>query len=212
MLILAEEKGASSWLTTLPIEEHGFSLHKGAFSDALALRYGWTPSRSPTNCECGSSFSVEHALSCNKGGFPSLRHNKIRDLTAQLLTEVCNDVRVEPVLQTLTGEVFTGRSTNTTDGARLDIAANGFWGGRSEKCFFEVRVFNLWRGVSRSMRWKRSVVNQLEAPFSSARISTLLIDVEREGLREIAVALDRSKCYFLIWALAASWSCKAETE
>ena len=141
-LILAEEKGASSWLTTLPIEEHGFSLHKGAFSDALALWYGWTPSRSPTNCECGSSFSVEHALSCNKGGFPSLRHNEIRDLTAQLLTEVCNDVRVEPVLQTLTGEVFTSRSTNTTDGARLDIAANGFWGGRSEKCFFDVRVFN----------------------------------------------------------------------
>ena len=60
----------------------------------------------------------------------------------QLLTEVCNDVRVEPVLQTLTGELFTGRSTNTTDGARLDIAANGFWGGRSEKCFFDVRVFN----------------------------------------------------------------------
>ena len=142
-LILAEEKGASSWLTTLPIEEHSFSLHKGAFSDALALRYGWTPSRSPINCECGSSFSVEHALSCNKGGFPSLRHNEIRDLThAQLLTEVCNDVRVEPVLQTLTGEVFTGRSTNTTDGARLDIAANGFWGGRYEKCFFDVRVFN----------------------------------------------------------------------
>ncbi len=30
-MALASEKGASSWLTTLPIEEHGFTLHKGAF-------------------------------------------------------------------------------------------------------------------------------------------------------------------------------------
>ena len=36
---LAQEKGASSWLTLLPIEEFGFSLHKDAFHDALALRY-----------------------------------------------------------------------------------------------------------------------------------------------------------------------------
>ena len=38
---LASEKGASAWLTALPIEEHGFALHKGAFRDALCLRYGW---------------------------------------------------------------------------------------------------------------------------------------------------------------------------
>ena len=37
---LASERGASNWLTSLPIEEFGFSLHKGAFVDALALRYG----------------------------------------------------------------------------------------------------------------------------------------------------------------------------
>lgn len=37
----ASEKGASAWLTALPIEEHGFALHKGAFRDALALTYGW---------------------------------------------------------------------------------------------------------------------------------------------------------------------------
>ena len=40
---LAREKGASTWLTVLPIEEHGFILHKQAFRDAIALRYGWTP-------------------------------------------------------------------------------------------------------------------------------------------------------------------------
>ena len=35
---LAQEEGASTWLTALPLEEFGFSLHKGAFRDALALR------------------------------------------------------------------------------------------------------------------------------------------------------------------------------
>ena len=37
---LAQEKGTSGWLTVLPFEEHGFALHKGAFRDAMALRYG----------------------------------------------------------------------------------------------------------------------------------------------------------------------------
>ncbi len=35
-------------------------------------------------------------------GFPSIRHNEIRDITANLLTEVCHDVSVEPGLQPLT--------------------------------------------------------------------------------------------------------------
>ena len=91
---LAQEKGASSWLTTLPLEEFGFTLHKGAFCDAIALRYGWQPSRCPSSCACGANFSVEHALSCPKGGFPIVRHNEIRNLAANLLTEVCHDVSV----------------------------------------------------------------------------------------------------------------------
>ena len=127
-LELAQERGASSWLTSLPIEEFGFTLHKGAFHDAIALRYDWPPPRTPVSCDCGSKFSLEHALSCPKGGFPSLRHNEIRDLSANLLAEVCNDVCIEPCLQPLSGETLNGASSNAQDGARLDIAANGFWG------------------------------------------------------------------------------------
>ena len=37
---LAAEKGASNWLTCRPVKHHGFSLHKGAFRDAVCLRYG----------------------------------------------------------------------------------------------------------------------------------------------------------------------------
>ena len=126
---LASEKGSSTWLTVLPLSEHGFALHKRAFQDSLALRYGWTPDNLPSKCSCGVSFSVERALSCPKGGFPSIRHNEIRDMTATLLTEVCNDVCIEPELQPVTDEELTGSSANSHAGARLDIAANGVWGG-----------------------------------------------------------------------------------
>ena len=139
---LASERGASNWLTALPIEEFGFSLHKGAFTDALALRYGWTPSRIPLSCDCGSTFTVEHVLSCPRGGFPTIRHNEVRDVTANLLTEICHDVKTEPDLQPLTGETMTRSTSITADGARLDIAVNGFWGGRFERTFLDVRVFN----------------------------------------------------------------------
>lgn len=47
---LASEKGASNWLTVLPIEEHGFSLPKQAFRDAVSLRYNWEASNSPSHC------------------------------------------------------------------------------------------------------------------------------------------------------------------
>ena len=35
VMMLSQEKGASHWLNVLPIKEHGFSLHKEAFRDAL---------------------------------------------------------------------------------------------------------------------------------------------------------------------------------
>ena len=79
----ASVKGASSWLTALPLQEYRFALHKSAFQDALALHYGWSPLRAPSLFACGSSFSVEHVLSCPKGGLPTLRHNDIG--TLQLL-------------------------------------------------------------------------------------------------------------------------------
>ena len=139
---LASEKGSSISLTVLPLSEHGFALHKGAFHDALALRYGWTPDRLPSKCDCGVSFSVEHALSCPKGEFPSIRQNEIRDLTATLLTEVCNDMCIEPELQPVTDEELTSATANSQAGARLDIAAKGVWGGTFERTYFDVRVFN----------------------------------------------------------------------
>ena len=125
---LACLKGASSWLTVLPLDDHAFSLHKGDFRDAVCLRYGWSLPHLPTECICGASFAVDHAFTCPHGGYPTLRHNEIRDITAQLMSEVCPNVATEPVLQPVTNERFFHRSANTGTDARLDVRAQGFWG------------------------------------------------------------------------------------
>ena len=75
------------------------------------------------NCFYGSPFSVEHALSCPMGVSPFLRHNEVRDLTANLMAEVYHNVSIEPHLQPLYGEYLHGASANTEAGARLDVAA-----------------------------------------------------------------------------------------
>ena len=95
----------------------------------------------PITCVCGSSYNVNHALTCARGGFVIIRHNEVRDLTSDLLSTVCKDVELEPVLQPLTGENFTKKSANTEAGARLDVSARGFW-TRGNKAFVDVRIFN----------------------------------------------------------------------
>lgn len=141
-LTAAKEKGASSWLTCLPLTEYGFTLSKSEFRDAIHLRYGWTPARLPTHCVCGDTFSVDHALSCSHGGYLGLRHNEIRDLLGELLHDTCSNVCVEPALECLSGEQLR-QSANTAAEARVDIKAGGFWSGNRHQCaYFDVRVFH----------------------------------------------------------------------
>ena len=93
----------------------------------VALRYGWSPKNLPFSCVCGRSNrdNIEHALSCPNGAFPTIRHNDIRDFTAELMSEVCHDVSTEPPLQPLSGESLSLRTANQDVGARLDIKASG---------------------------------------------------------------------------------------
>ena len=124
---LAQEKDTSTWLTVMPIEKHGFTLHKGAFRDALAMRYGWRPLGMPSVCICGKQNDVSHALSCAKGGYMIMRHNEIRDITASLLCEVTSSVKVEPILQPITGERMNCQSAKVDNNCRLDVKCRGFW-------------------------------------------------------------------------------------
>ena len=76
-----------------------------------------------------------------------MKHNQIRDLTANLLEEAgCKDVTTEPRLLPITGEVFDEdflrhKTTITANDARLDVAALGVW-NPLEKCYLDIRIFN----------------------------------------------------------------------
>ena len=118
-----------------------FYLNKQVFWDSVYLRFGIQLPRLPVKCVCGSKFDVEHALSCKIGGFVGIRHNDVRDFTAEILDEVCSDVAVEPLLTPLSGEQFNLRSANTEEHARLDVSARGVW-VRGSRAFFDIMVFN----------------------------------------------------------------------
>ena len=87
-------------------------------------------------------FIVSHALRCPKGAMPTLWHNGIKDIFAQLLTEVCPNVGIEHALQALSGKSFYQRSSDTEDEARLDITAQDIWDKSKRSTLFDVRVFN----------------------------------------------------------------------
>ena len=99
---LACEKGASNWLTVIPLKDMDFDLNKREFRDAVRLRYDWPIPDQPSVYVCGSMFTVDHAMICKRGGLVIQRHNEIRNLQAKLLDMVCYDVQVELALKSLT--------------------------------------------------------------------------------------------------------------
>ena len=67
-----------------------------------------------------------------------MRHNKIRDLEAELMKEVCHDVKIEPDLLPLAN---LNRKGNVADKARADVSGVGVWGSH-ERTFIDVRVMH----------------------------------------------------------------------
>ena len=103
-------------MTAAPSYDHGTVLHKGDFTDAVCIRYGWTLPNLPTTCACGKAFDVQHALDCQLGGLRTIQHNEVRDVLAQCMREAG---------QELSGEVFKRKSANKEADARSDIKCCG---------------------------------------------------------------------------------------
>ena len=96
-----------------------------------------------------------------------MRHDRIRNLEATILKDVCKDVRIEPELLPI-GDTSTS-STNVADKARLDVSAVGVW-SPMERTFFDERVVHpnstkekMSRRSIKKMRKKRrtSTINEL---------------------------------------------------
>ena len=75
---------------------------------------------------------------CKTGGFSIICHNKVRNFEAQLLTEICNDVEIEPPLQPLEGEIINGLTGVNT---KPNVRARRFW-WEGQIAFFNTRITN----------------------------------------------------------------------
>ena len=103
------------------------------------MRYNWPIPDVCKHCACGKKNSVNHALTCKKGGYVSFRHDVLVETEAELLREAkCRNVYTEPSLLP-TSSQFHPKGTITADGARLDIVATGLY-GKNEKTFMDVRI------------------------------------------------------------------------
>ena len=122
LLKCAQEKGASSWLSALPLKRLGYAINKQEFMDAVCLRYRWKISDMPAHCAYGARNSIEHVMICKRGGYVSMRHNALRDTEAKILSKVCSDVNIEPLLMPTDAEQVRG---NGAPQARLDISVRG---------------------------------------------------------------------------------------
>ena len=67
-----------------------------------------------------------------------MRHNKVRDLEAELMSEVCYNVQTEPELIPLDNNSL-GINSATGERARPDVSGIGVWGGY-EKTFLDVVI------------------------------------------------------------------------
>ena len=117
------------------------------------------------------AITIDHAVICMRGGFVIQRHNELRDLEAELLNMVCNDVATEPVLQDVEGEQFT-----QAQDARLDIYARGFW--EPQRSGLVTQMLNPIGTSSRSKyivytRMRESVNTQVECSISNMAHSPL---------------------------------------
>ena len=136
-----------SWLQSIPNRLDGTEMSQQEWHDNISLRYGFRPKGLPDRCDgCLEGFTVEHGLSCKKGGFVGARHDDARDEWAHLCASALTASRVctEPEIFYGAGVVAghrggTAAEANLGDEARGDVKAHGFW-KRGRGTIFDIRI------------------------------------------------------------------------
>ena len=82
---ILQQPSCNNYLNIITVEELNYNLNKQQFLNAVRLRYQLPIPNLPTRCPCGEKFDTQHAMSCKKGVFVTLRHNRLRDITGALL-------------------------------------------------------------------------------------------------------------------------------
>ncbi len=74
-----------AWLSVIPNRFDEMELLREEFQDNLTIHYGLRPRGLPECCDgCREPFTVEHGLSCKKGGFVGQQHDNVCEELAHL--------------------------------------------------------------------------------------------------------------------------------
>ena len=139
-----------AWVSLIPNRLNGTLLSAEEWRDNARLRCGMRPNDLCSHCDgCGAGFTVEHGLSCKKGGLVGIRHDDARDeagaLAAMALTKM--KVSYEPTifygrgLSASQPIAATKRTSNVAgDEARGDVLVHGLFGKGSGDCVLDIRI------------------------------------------------------------------------
>jgi len=140
---MARAKETGAWLTVMPNSLNGTDLSADEFRDNLRIRLGLTPASLPSHCVgCNDRFTVEHAMTCKKGGLIVQRHNDLKaewhHLCVQALTATA--ITDEPLIHMSRDVRQAGAAaTEPQPELRGDVSAHGFW-KRGTTTIFDIRV------------------------------------------------------------------------
>jgi hypothetical protein len=143
------------WLSIVPSRLNGTSISADEWRDNVRLRYNHLPLDMPQQCDgCHEHMTVEHALSCKKGGLVHIRHDDVADEWRHLCGIALSPGRVErePKIYSCVGRrareagiavvdtpATGGRDGMQTTEERGDAAVHGFW-QRCRTTIFDVRI------------------------------------------------------------------------
>ena len=137
---------------------------------------------------------MTHALSCSTGGYPTIRHNELRDVTANLLKKVATNVANEPRLQPLTRERLQYRTAITARRVhRMSflVSGNHLFSG------------NLANGKAYLLDWLSCIRVDRRAVYSTVTMSLFRSEREREWL---CMQFKIHHSLFLQWRVATEKS------
>ena len=141
--IIRSASSTGAWLTTLPNLLNGSDLSTDEFRDGVRLCLGIKPTALPLCCDgCDERFTIEHAMSCRKGGLILHQHNDLVTTWGQLCGQahIPSTVSDKPLIHPSRDIPITGTNrTIPSPELRGDLAVYGFWSS-GQTAIFDVRI------------------------------------------------------------------------
>ena len=168
------------WISLTPHKLNGTLLSRDEWLDNTRLCYGFKPMGLCSHCDgCAAPFTVEHELSCKKGGLVSIRHDNARDKAGALVGQALTTRKItyEPSIsygRNLTAgqpSILQGTGNKLGAEARCDVLVHGLWergAGASWTSVLRIRTPTRTRTSRRRRCWSGPRRPRRQSIFSHA--------------------------------------------